>query len=422
MAICIVSYVIIAVAFVLRRRIPIPRQVLLVFLVGNTVACILFGIQLWQKESVSEVRREDGISGGRKEEYLAMVEGESEEFLVDVEIAKRQYTAEEVQHIFAEVMEQLDTLILGNNTDFDCIERDLNLVSGVKGYPVQIQWVVSDYQVLDINGAIREEYDEEEGTLVELQGYLSLQEMEAVYVRNVMVYPEKTETLPLKERIGRLLQERERETVTEAYFELPKTIDGKEIRWSRGKDNKGYFAWAMGLVTSILLVLRKKEQKREEKKKKEEEMLHDYPGIISTFTLLLETGMTVKNVWAKMVQNYERHKTQMGERVAYTQMCETYYAMQSGVPEVTAYEQFGVRCGLVQYRKFGALLSQNLRKGSKGLATLLLMESIQATEERKSRMKQKAEEAGTKLLIPMFAMLGVVLIMVVVPAFMSMQI
>ena len=71
--------------------------------------------------------------------------------------------------------------------------------------------------------------------------------------------------------------------------------------------------------------------------------------------------------------------------------------------------------------KFGALLSQNLKKGSKGLTTLLMMESIQAFEERKNMAKTAGEEASTKLMLPMFGMLAVVLIMVVVPAFLSMQ-
>ena len=150
-------------------------------------------------------------------------------------------------------------------------------------------------------------------------------------------------------------------------------------------------------------------------------MLRDYPKILRTFTLLLETGMTVKNAWIKIIQNYEKHRQNTRERRAYMEMCETYHRMQSGVAEATAYEQFGNQCGLIPYRKFGVLLSQNLRKGSKGLAGLLLMESIQATEEKKNKMKQKAEVAGTKLLLPMFAMLGVVLIMVIAPAFMTMQ-
>ena len=73
------------------------------------------------------------------------------------------------------------------------------------------------------------------------------------------------------------------------------------------------------------------------------------------------------------------------------------------------------------YTKLGALLSQNLRKGSKGLSQLLKLESIQAMENRKSRAKRMGEETSTKLLLPMFAMLAVVMILVIVPAFLSIQ-
>ena len=70
--------------------------------------------------------------------------------------------------------------------------------------------------------------------------------------------------------------------------------------------------------------------------------------------------------------------------------------------------------------KFGALLAQNLKKGTK-MADLLRNEAAQAFENRKSRAKRLGEEAGTKLLAPMFGMLAIVLIIVIVPAFLSMQ-
>ena len=71
--------------------------------------------------------------------------------------------------------------------------------------------------------------------------------------------------------------------------------------------------------------------------------------------------------------------------------------------------------------RFGALLSQNLRKGTKGLNDLLRLEAIQSFEERKARARRLGEEAGTKMLGPMFLMLAVVLIIVVVPAFFTVQ-
>ena len=103
------------------------------------------------------------------------------------------------------------------------------------------------------------------------------------------------------------------------------------------------------------------------------------------------------------------------------EMRQTCHEMDSGVTEAEGYENFGRRCDLQIYVRLGALLSQNLRKGTKGLSELLKLESIQAFEERKARAK-RLEEAGTKLLLPMFLMLAVVLIIVIVPAFLTMQI
>ena len=68
--------------------------------------------------------------------------------------------------------------------------------------------------------------------------------------------------------------------------------------------------------------------------------------------------------------------------------------MDSGVTEAEGYENFGRRCDLQIYIRLGALLSQNLRKGTKGLSELLKLESIQAFEERKARAKRLGEEAG----------------------------
>ena len=44
---------------------------------------------------------------------------------------------------------------------------------------------------------------------------------------------------------------------------------------------------------------------------------------------------------------------------------------------------------------------------------------VAAFEQRKNLAKKLGEEAGTKLLLPLFLMLGVVMIMMVVPAFLA---
>ena len=81
-----------------------------------------------------------------------------------------------------------------------------------------------------------------------------------------------------------------------------------------------------------------------------------------------------------------------------------------------------MRCNVSSYRKLGTLLSQNLRKGSGGLTEILGREAEEAFEDRKNLAKKLGEEAGTKLMIPMFLMLIIVFSIVIIPAFLSIQI
>ena len=131
--------------------------------------------------------------------------------------------------------------------------------------------------------------------------------------------------------------------------------------------------------------------------------------------------MTVKHAWETIVTNYVNQREALGVRLVYEEMALTINEMQGGISEGEAYERFGKRCELTPYLKLGALLSQNLRKGSRGISDLLRVEAIQSFENRKNLAKQKGEEAGTKLMLPMIGMLAVVMIMVMVPAFLTMQ-
>jgi len=262
MILCIISYLLLGIIFVFQKKVSFPRHVLVLFLVGNTIASLLFGWNLFGKEAVKEVQRNTYGNGTRVEEYTVSVEGEPTPISMEIKISERKYTEEELQNIFAKAMRELDTIILGDNTDFDCIEYNLNLVTSIKDIPVQIHWVMDNYQVLNFDGTIREEYAVEEGTLVELRGYLSLQEKEAVYVRNVMVYPKREKSLSMEDKIRRVILEKDRESMTEEKLMLPHAIDGKKLTWKQGSEYRGYVVWALGLLVSILVVFRRKEKSK----------------------------------------------------------------------------------------------------------------------------------------------------------------
>ena len=101
-------------------------------------------------------------------------------------------------------------------------------------------------------------------------------------------------------------------------------------------------------------------------------------------------------------------------------MRQTYYQLINGTPEGTAYREFGKRCRLQPYLKLSSLLEQNRKAGTKNLRAILQTEMADAFEMRKNLARRLGEEAGTKLLLPLFLMLGIEMVMIMVPAMMTM--
>ena len=64
--------------------------------------------------------------------------------------------------------------------------------------------------------------------------------------------------------------------------------------------------------------------------------------------------------------------------------------------------------------------NQNMKKGTEGFIALLETEASDAFEKRKELSRQMGETAGTKLLLPMMLMFGIVIAIIIMPAFMAM--
>ena len=94
--------------------------------------------------------------------------------------------------------------------------------------------------------------------------------------------------------------------------------------------------------------------------------------------------------------------------------------MKQGITEAEAYDHFGHRCGTSQYLKFCSILIQSVKTGAGGMGRMLAEAGEEAVIVRRENAKRVGEEAGTKLLFPMIVLLGVVMFIVIVPAFMSM--
>ena len=145
----------------------------------------------------------------------------------------------------------------------------------------------------------------------------------------------------------------------------------------------------------------------------------DYVPIVNKITILQNAGMTILASWDKIINDYEKNSKET--RYAYEEMKIARENIRNGCSETVAYIIFGKRCGIHSYIKFSNLLEQNIKKGTKGLKDILNVEVNEAFEERKILAKKKGDEASTKLLIPMGMMLIISMVIIIVPAFLSIK-
>lgn len=341
-----------------------------------------------------------------------------------VTVDEQQLKETEVFEMFREVFEQLPNTILGNNASLMEIRSNMKLPTQIEGKPLEIEWNTDNFEVISSDGEVSNEELDENGVIVNLTATFTYKEYSEENIITVKVFPPAWTNVEIITRnILSKIKESNKSTITDNYVELPQDIEGKKISWSENKSKTGVYVTLIGIIAAAVIYYGKDNELKTAVKKRDQQLLSDYPDIVSKLTLLLGAGMTVKGAWQKIALDYREKKESNSKyyRFAYEEMLITYYEIGGGVSESKAYEDFGKRSKNQRYMKLSALITQNLRKGSRGLSQILESESIDAFEDRKAYAKIIGEEAGTKLMIPMFLNLILVLIMIIIPACMSFQ-
>jgi pilus assembly protein TadC len=237
----------------------------------------------------------------------------------------------------------------------------------------------------------------------------------------MMVYPpQKTAKEQFFSDLEQVLEEQNEGE--NGIFSLPTVVAGHVLRWEKKDSNKAYMILLFGLAAMAAIGIGKKEDARKAREVRNRMLLAEYPQMLSQMALLLGAGMTVSMAWERIVLGYEGRSGNQQAQPVYEEMGITYRQIKDGVSERSAYESFGERLQLPVYRKFSTLLVQNLRKGTVGLSSLLEKEMQEAFDARESDVKKRGEELQTKLLLPMMLMLGLVIIIIMIPAMASFQI
>ncbi len=394
---------------------------LMLLFAGNIIAFMicLSGMMKTPLTGENAIERNDYGKGEKSVALDVYVDGKEIMKNREVVVEERRYTPEETREIFDTIISHLEEGILGRNLSLDAVCYDLELPGSVEGYPVGIQWELSDYGVMDSEGHLKTSKIPEDGCIERITAILTYGGLSAEHSFNVMLYPPpKNDERSLEEKLEDEMEVSNEGSLFGQYSILPTTVDGHPVTYKPHESSDSLLLTAVAALAAGVLFKAAEKDVEKSMKKRATQMMIDYPQIVSKLTLLIGAGMTIKAAFEKIALDHER-KGGKELRYAYEEMLLCVREMSGGMAEADAYVRFGNRCRLQKYVKLGAMLSQNLKRGSAGLLEILENEERDAFEERKSLARRLGEEAGTKLLAPMGIMLVIVMVVVVIPAFLS---
>lgn len=339
---------------------------------------------------------------------------------VDIEVFSQEYTNQEAQKMIDEAQRDLSKLILGNNISLQEIRYSMNLPKTLYD-AVSISWLSSVDSVIDSSGRINNLDVAEEGQEVTLEYKISCSEVSRTGEIKIRVLPpdfspEEAMNAAVIDEVKHL----EKFGRGNSLYSLPKEVNGKHIKWSTNSENVILPIILLGFVPPVLVYKLKERQLDNALKTRSNQLARDYYEIAGKLILFVGAGVSIKRSFLMMADDYLKRKESNNElRYAYEEIAIMCREIKSGVPEITAYENCAGRLGLLQYKKLFGYVIQSVKKGSGYIGVKLKTELQEAFEIRKANAIRQGEEAASKLMLPMLMMLGIIIAVLLIPAFIS---
>ena len=336
-------------------------------------------------------------------------------------VAPRKYSKSEQEALLQKVIAYIDQVLPGENTDLSHVETNLVFPEQFPGENITIEWATDDYNLINQDGTLGDMTEISLPVQTKVTAEIRYgDEVLKEYEKDIcIVSVKKTEQEKLQDDLQEALKSADKQSEEKLQLILPDSVSGDAVTWHYQVHSQMPLLILISIIAVICLMLYQEERLKAQLKQRTEQLLHDYPGFVYRMVLMLGAGMTSRRSWYQLMEDYEKEGGGQ-EKWLYKELRYAHIQMQSGVPEIQAYIEFGKRTELHQYIKFMQLLTQYIRRGSRGMEGLMLQEAEEAEKQRRDFAKQMGEMAGTKLLLPMILLLVIVLMIVMVPAFLSM--
>ena len=377
----------------------------------------------WMDGELKEERylERNPVGGGDREIVLDAIVGDEIMEDVMITIGEREISKEEKSKYFEELVSQLEEMIKGENEKLNYVNHPLNLLTEWENTGISIYWTSSNYGVLKEDGSFGADKVPKQGIEVELTAFITWDEMECEKTVRVTVFPQKKSADELrKEELLQMIHQEEAGSRTEEYMELPELLQGNTVSWKEKKETSIIWLVVIPPLLVFAAIWGMDKDVHTQYRERNRQLVLEYSEFVSKLQLLIGAGMSMRNAFIRLALDYQKRRDAGGKkRFVYEELMLMVRKLENGASEAEAYDYFARRCTPACYRKLVSIILQNQKKGADGLKESLSVEIRTAFEERKQEARRLGEEAGTKLLFPMIMMMGVVLMIIMIPAYFS---
>lgn len=340
---------------------------------------------------------------------------------VELEIEEKKYNDYEIDSMTETAFEKLEEYILDGNISLSHINHNLKLPNRLDDYPFDIRWESSDYNIIDSVGEVKNTAMKDSKCDVTLRAVLTYDGREFIKELPICVYPQElSEEEQFYRDILAAVENANVESRSEDIYMLPDELSGESLEWKEFASATPVAGVVILFITLIAIWKGEDRDLRTRLDDRNTNLLNEYSEFVGKIQILIGAGLTVRASMERMLEEY-RYGLRMGSNVqqVYEELSLSLKKLQGGMSEADCYIFFGNRCGLICYKKLVTLINQNMRKGTDGLIMMLENEVQSAYESRRSLIKQNSEKAQTKLMLPMMIMLGIVMMLIMIPAYLS---
>ena len=293
-------------------------------------------------------------------------ENEENGVSIEVDVSERELRGEELDDLMERAYEEAKNSLKAQNGSFDEVRYPLDPVSSAAEGEVGVEWEFSDYTLIDSSGRLNEENIPETGAMVDITAKLTYRDNIREYSMYACVYPPVLTDREVEVKaVEEALDEADRNSIFKEKLTLPTETSQGTVSWSEKKDGLWIKVLFLSGAIGGFLLFETIERLKSECKKRNDQLLADYSGIVEKLALLIGAGMTVRGAFERIGKNYVNQvKTGAPTRYAYEELIVTCYRLRDGLGEAEAFDDFGKRCDIPQYRKLANLITQNLKLSS----------------------------------------------------------